>query len=76
MKSKKERLENLDLEDFYLNFFDGTLMPNNLKYINIVMFNDTFFVENEEKENSGDMYFIIKVNKMISFKLKKLIFDL
>lgn len=71
MKSKKERLENLDLEDFYLNFFDGTLMPNNPKYINIVMFNDTFYVgnETEEKENYGDMYLIIKVRKMIEENL-------
>ena len=71
MKSKKERLENLDLEDFYLNFFDGTLMPNNPKYINIVMFNDTFYVgnEKEEKENYGDVYFIIKVKRMIQDNL-------
>ena len=71
MKSKKERLENLDLEDFYLNFFDGTLMPNNPKYINIVMFNDTFYIGNEkrEKENYADMYFIIRVKKMIEENL-------
>ena len=71
MKSKKERLENLDLEDFYLNFFDGTLMPNNQKYINIVMFNDTFYVRNEkeEKENYRDMHFIIKVKRLIQDNL-------
>lgn len=71
MKSKKERLENLELEEFYLNFFDGTLMPNNPKYINIVMFNDTFYVgnEKEEKENYGDMYFIIQVKKLIQDNL-------
>lgn len=54
-----------------MNFFDGTLMPNNPKYINIVMFNDTFYVENEkeEKENYGDMYFIIQVKKLIKDNL-------
>ena len=31
MKNKKERLENLNEEDFYFIFFDGTHMTNNPK---------------------------------------------
>lgn len=71
MKSKKERLEKLEEEEFYLNFFNGTRMPNNPHYINITMFNDTFYVgnEEEEKENYKDMYFIIRVKKMIEENL-------
>ena len=71
MKSKKERLEKLEEEEFYLNFFNGTRMPNNPHYINITMFNDTFYVgnEKEEKENYKDMYFIIRVKKMIEENL-------
>ncbi len=71
MKNKKERLENLNEEEFYFIFFDGTLMPNNPKYINITMFKDTFYVkdEKEEKENYKDMYFIIKVKKLIEDNL-------
>ncbi len=71
MKNKKERLENLNEEDFYFIFFDGTRMPNNPHYISITMFNDTFYIENEkeEKENNKDMYFINKVKKMIEDNL-------
>lgn len=74
MSNKKERLENLNEEDFYFIFFDGTRMPNNPKYVNITMFKDTFYVENEkeEKENYKDMYFIIKVRKMIEDNLDKI----
>ena len=74
MKSKIERLENLNEEDFYLILFDGTRMPNNPKYVKITMFGDTFFIENEkrEKENYKDMYFIIKVKKMIENNLDKI----
>lgn len=52
--------------------FDGTRMPNNPKSINITMFNDTLFIEDEkeEKENYKDMYFIIKVKKMIEDNLE------
>lgn len=71
MRSKKERLEKLEEEAFYLYFFNGTRMPNNPHYINITMFNDTFYVgnEKEEKENYKDMYFIIRVKKMIEENL-------
>ncbi len=71
MKTKNERLENLNEEDFYFMFFDGTRMPNNPKFVKITMFNDTFFVENEEKEkeNYKDMYFILKVKKLIEENL-------
>ena len=74
MKNKKERLENLNEEDFYFIFFDGTHMPNNPKYVSITMFKDTFYVENEkeEKENYKDMYFIIKVRKMIEDNLENI----
>lgn len=74
MKSKKERLENLDEEKFCFDFFDGTRMPNNPKFINITMFIDTFFLENEkeEKENYGDMYFIILVKKLIEENLENI----
>ncbi len=74
MSNKKERLENLNEEDFYFIFFDGTRMPNNSKYVKITMFKDTFYVENEkvEKENYKDMYFIIKVRKMIEDNLDKI----
>lgn len=74
MKNKKERLENLKKEDFYFIFFEGTHMPNNTKYIKITMFNDTFYIENEkeEKENDKDMYFIIKVRKMIEDNLENI----
>ena len=49
-------------------------MPNNSKYVKITMFKDTFYVENEkvEKENYKDMYFIIKVRKMIEDNLDKI----
>jgi len=74
MKSKKERLENLDGEKFCFDFFDGTHMPNNPKFINITMFVDTFFLENEkeEKENYGDTYFIILVKKLIEENLENI----
>lgn len=74
MKNKIERLENLNEEDFYLILFDGTRMPNNPKYVKITMFGDTFFIgnEKEEKENYKDMYFIIKVKKMIKDNLDKI----
>ncbi len=74
MKSKIERLENLNEEDFYLILFDGTRMPNNPRYVKITMFGDTFFIGNEkgEKENYKDMYFIIKVKKMIKDNLDKI----
>lgn len=74
MSNKKERLENLNEEDFYFIFFDGMRMPNNSKYVKITMFKDTFYVENEkvEKENYKDMYFIIKVRKMIEDNLDKI----
>ncbi len=74
MKNKKERLQNLNEEDFYFIFFDGTRMPNNPKYMSITMFNDTFFIEDEkeEKENYKDMYFIIKVKKMIEDNLENI----
>lgn len=74
MRNKKERLENLNEEDFYLIFFDGTRMPNKPKYVNITMFKDTFYIENEikEKENYQDMYFIIKVRKMIEENLDEI----
>ena len=74
MKNKKERLENLNEEDFYLILFDGTRMPNNPRYVKITMFGDTFFIgnEKEEKENYKDMYFIIKVKKMIKDNLDKI----
>lgn len=74
MSNKKERLENLNEEDFYFIFFDGTRMPNNSKYVKITMFKDTLYVENEkvEKENYKDMYFIIKVRKMIEDNLDKI----
>lgn len=49
-------------------------MPNNPKYVNITMFKDTFYVENEKekKENYKDMYFIVKVKKMIEDNLDKI----
>lgn len=49
-------------------------MPNNSKYVKITIFKDTFYVENEkvEKENYKDMYFIIKVRKMIEDNLDKI----
>ena len=74
MSTKKDRLENLNEEDFYFIFFDGMRMPNNSKYVKITMFKDTFYVENEkvEKENYKDMYFIIKVRKMIEDNLDKI----
>ncbi len=74
MSNKKDRLENLNEEDFYFIFFDGMRMPNNSKYVKITMFKDTFYVENEkvEKENYKDMYFIIKVRKMIEDNLDKI----
>ncbi len=74
MSNKKERLENLNEEDFYFIFFDGMRMPNNSKYVKITIFKDTFYVENEkvEKENYKDMYFIIKVRKMIEDNLDKI----
>ena len=74
MSNKKDRLENLNEEDFYFIFFDGMRMPNNSKYVKITMFKDTFYVENEKikKENYKDMYFIIKVRKMIEDNLDKI----
>lgn len=74
MKSKKERLENLDEEKYCFDFFDGTLMPNNPKFINITMFIDTFFIEDEkeEKENFGDMYWIMLVKNMIEENLENI----
>lgn len=74
MKSKKERLENLDEEKYCFDFFDGTLMPNNPQFIHITMFMDTFFIENEkeEKENFGDMYWIMLVKNMIEENLENI----
>lgn len=74
MNNKKERLMNISNEEFCLNFFDGTNMPNNPNYINITMFKDTFYIEDEkgEKENYGDMYFIVKVIKMIEDNIENI----
>ena len=74
MKSKKERLENLEEEKYCFDFFDGTRMPNNPKFIHITMFMDTFFIEDEkeEKENYGDMYWIMLVKNMIEENLENI----
>lgn len=74
MKSEKERLKKLDEEQFYLIFFDGTFRPSNPKYIKITMFNDTFYIENEEKEtkNYNDMYLIENVKRMIEYNLNNI----
>lgn len=67
MNSKEERLKNLNEESFYFIAFNGTKRPNNPHYSKITMFNDTFFYgdENGEKENKGDMYWILKVKEII-----------
>ena len=74
MKSKKERKENLTQEKFYFVFFEGTYMPNNPKYIEIIVFDDVFYISNEkeEKENRGDMYWIMKVKKLIEDNLENI----
>lgn len=67
MKSEKERLQNLDAEEFYLEIFSGTRMPINPNFTKIVMFNDMFSVETEEgkKENIEDVDVIELVKKLI-----------
>ena len=59
---------NLEYEPILLPIIFPRINP---KYVNITMFKDTFYVENEneEKENYGDVYFIIKVRKMIEDNL-------
>lgn len=74
MKDKKERLEKLENEEFYLNFFEGTYMPNNPKYIKILMFNDIIYIENEaeEKEKNIDKNFFAQVKEMIENNIENI----
>ena len=63
MKSKKERLENISGEKYCFDYFEGTLMPNNPKFIHITMFDDVLFVQDEKSEESFN-----NINKIISVK--------
>ena len=73
IRKKDEKIKNIDNEDFYLLFFDGTLMPNSPKFLKITIFNDIFYMETENKYNSYENDFIIKeVKEMIYSYMEKL----
>ena len=74
MKDKKQRLKKIKKEEFCLNFFEGTLMPNNPKYIEITMFNDIFYIDNgeEERENANDIYWILLVKKLVQDNIENI----
>lgn len=66
MKNKEERLEKISKEDFYLIYLDGTFMPNNRNYTKVTMFEDVFYVENENEEKKyDDKSVILEVKQMI-----------
>ena len=47
MNQLEERIKNIEKEQFYFYFIDGTFMPNNKNYTKIIMFEDVFNIENE-----------------------------
>ena len=64
---KEERLKNLDNEKFYFIMFDGTLMPNKPKYVKITMFNNVFYIEDENGlKEYIDIYFILQVQQFLT----------
>lgn len=73
MEDKTNRLENLKNEDFYFILFEGTNMPNNPKFLNITIFNDVFYVENEVMEKEYlDESKISKVKQFLKSSISKI----
>ena len=66
MPNIEERLKNLEAEKFCFSFVKGTYMPNNKKYIKINMFDNVFYIENEQQvKEYPDIYFILKTKEVI-----------
>lgn len=73
MNNKEERLKNIENEDFYFVFMNGTYMPNNKKYRKIIMFDDVFYIETElESKEYPDIYFILKTKKLFQENIEKI----
>ena len=70
MKTRDERMKELENEEFYFISFNGTQMPNDPRYKRIVVFKDVFYIDNEKGSKSyNDLYFILKVEEFISKNL-------
>ena len=70
MKTRDERMKELENEEFYFISFNGTQMPNDPQYKRIVIFKDVFYIDNEKGSKSyNDVYFISKVEEFISKNL-------
>ena len=62
MKTRDERMKELENEEFYFILFKGTQMPNNPHYDGIVMFKDIYYIDNEMGSKSyNDTFYILKV---------------
>ena len=73
MEDKETRLKNLENEDFYFILFEGTRMPNNPRFLNITIFNDVFYVENEVMEKEYlDLNIIFKIKKFLKSNIIKI----
>ena len=73
MKNIEERLKNIETEKFCFSFINGTYMPNKRKYIKINMFDDVFYIENEQQvKEYTDVYFILKTKEVIKKYIKNI----
>lgn len=74
MNQLEERIKNIEKEQFYFYFIDGTFMPNNKNYTKIIMFEDVFNIENEiENKEYVDIYYILKTKKFLQENKEKII---
>ena len=66
MKNRDERMKELETEEFYLILFKGTQTPENPQYERIVVFNDVYFLDDENGSKSyNDTYFIKKIEELV-----------
>lgn len=66
MKNRDERMRELENEEFYLISFKGTQMPDNPQYERIVIFNDVYYLDDENGSKSyNDTYFIKKIQELV-----------
>ena len=73
MQKKEDRLKNLDNEEFYLILFDGTLMPKSPRYTKLTMFNDIFYIDDENVSNQYiEIECIIKIQQFLTKNLDML----
>ena len=73
MVNIEERLKNIESEKFCFSFIIGTYMPNNKKYTKINMFDDIFYIENEQQvKEYRDIYFILKTKEVIKNNIQNI----